>query len=516
MRRVTIIHVVGVIIVSAVAVAQVQNGNDSAISVSLLRKLDELAPQQQISIQVFLRDRVDLVPFHALKKKDKGQMIRLLKSRMEKQQKPLRQWLKQYGVSDIRSLWINNSLIISVDPAVIRQLAQLPQVEIIEPDTVMHLGAMQSAGIGTPQWHLNVIEAPFLWSLGFDGTGVVVAGMDTGVDIHHPDLASRWRGGQNSWKDVFYQHSLPYDPYGHGTATMGVMVGGDAGGTSIGVAPGARWIAVKIFDDNGNTSYSKIHEGFQWLLDPDGNPGTPDAPDIVNNSWGLHAAVNQCIEEFQQDIDTLKAAGIAVVFAAGNAGPTAATSVSPANNIGNLSVGATDEAGTVASFSSRGPAPCDLDIFPSLSAPGTNLKTTDLTGDGTIPYSYAYVSGTSYASAVVSGSMALLLSAFPEMDVVQLEKTFFLSAVDSGETGPDDVYGNGIVNVAAAYELAASVCPADFLKDYEVGLTDMMILASEWLSQDCPTCQSDINHDGNVDYLDFVSFAQQFGKSQCP
>lgn len=516
MRRVITTYVVAAMIVSAVVVAQTQTGNESAVSASLRQKLDKLAPQQQIPIQIFLHDRADLTPFLALEKHNKGQMVRTLKSRMEKDQRLVRQLLKQNGVSNIRSLWINNSVVVSVNPAVIRQLAQLPEVEVIEPDTVIQLEGIQSAGVGTPEWHLNAIGAPFLWSLGFDGTGIVVAGMDTGVDIYHPDLASRWRGGQNSWKDVFGEYSLPYDPHGHGTATMGIMVGGDAGGSSIGVAPGAQWIAVKIFDDNGNTSYSKIHEGFQWLLDPDGNPDTPDVPDIVNNSWGLHTAVNQCIDEFQHDIDTLKAAGIAVVFAAGNAGPLEATSVSPANNVGDLSVGATDETGLIASFSSRGPAPCSLEIFPSLSAPGMNLKTSDLTGGGVIPNSYAYVSGTSYASAVVSGGMALLLSAFPDMDVVQLENTLTLSAVDSGETGPDDTYGNGILNIAIAYEFASSVCPADFQKDYEVGLADLTILASEWLRQNCPDCQSDINLDGNVDYLDFVFFAEQFGKSQCP
>src|SRR3972149_324648 len=112
--------------------------------------------------------------------------------------------------------------------------------------------------------------------------------MHTGADVSHPDLVTRWRGGSNSWFDPYGQHPMtPTDLSGHGTWTMGVIVAGDAGGTSIGVAPQASWIAVKIFDDQDSSTATAIHQGFQWLLDPDGNPATPDAPDVVNNSWSF-------------------------------------------------------------------------------------------------------------------------------------------------------------------------------------------------------------------------------------
>ena len=120
--------------------------------------------------------------------------------------------------------------------------------------------------------------------------------MDTGVDYLHPDLAQRWRGGPNSWYDPNGEHATPYDHTGHGTQVMGIMVGGDAGGASIGVAPGARWISVKIFNDAGYSSISIIHEGFQWLMDPDGNPDTNDAPDVINNSWGYPNDAGICLD----------------------------------------------------------------------------------------------------------------------------------------------------------------------------------------------------------------------------
>jgi bacillopeptidase F len=102
--------------------------------------------------------------------------------------------------------------------------------------------------------------------------------MDTGVDYLHPDLADKWRGGANSWYDPNGEHATPYDANGHGTGVMGILVGGTAGGTAIGVAPGAQWIAVKLFDDTGEASESDIHLGLQWFLDPDGNPDTDDVP----------------------------------------------------------------------------------------------------------------------------------------------------------------------------------------------------------------------------------------------
>jgi subtilisin family serine protease len=117
------------------------------------------------------------------------------------------------------------------------------------------------------------------------GSNVVVASLDTGVDTTNPDLAASWRGGTDSWFDPYGQHATPSDLNGHGTSTMDVIIGRSASGMAIGVAPGAKWIAAKIFDDTGAASLTAIHLSFQWLLDPSGNPAIPNAPQVVNNSW---------------------------------------------------------------------------------------------------------------------------------------------------------------------------------------------------------------------------------------
>ena len=199
--------------------------------------------------------------------------------------------------------------------------------------------------------------------------------MDTGVDINHSDLLSRWRGGVNSWYDPNGEHNTPSDLNGHGTQSMGIMVGGSAGGSAIGVAPDATWIAAKIFNDAGEASLSSIHQGFQWLLDPDSDPLTDDAPDVVNNSWTLQN-VNGCDNEFAADISALRASSIMVIFSAGNYGPSPMTSVSPANNAEGFAVGAVDSTMTIANFSSRGPS-CDGSLYPEVVAPGVNIKTSD-------------------------------------------------------------------------------------------------------------------------------------------
>lgn len=515
---VSIIPVCLVLMVSAAAAqAEMQQGVE-VISESLEKHLRRMTPGDETSVLVVFRDSLEASAYQRNPGVGRGRLIRHLKYRAGQDQKTVREFLMQQGVTCVNSLWINNTLAFSANASLIRHVARLPEVESIRTDNVIRLEVVNLPSVqpNTSQWQLDAVGVPDLWRLGYDGTGIVVANMDTGVDMNHPDLIDRWRGGQNSWKDVHGRYPLPYDYDGHGTATMGIMVGGNHSGSFIGAAPGARWIAVKIFDDNGQAPYSKIHEGFQWLLDPDGDPDTPDAPDIVNNSWGLHLSVNKCINEFQRDIDTLRAAGIALVFAAGNAGPMSSTSVSPANNRYSVSVGAVDEDGSLALFSSRGPSPCGGSIFPSLTAPGVNIKTADLTGGGAIPDSYVYVSGTSYATALVSGGMALLLSAMQEKNVTQLEKMVLLSSSDAGQLGPDDQFGNGILNMRIAYEYLSNICPEDFDQDFAVGPSDLTAFWEDWLRPECIACTGDLNGDHVVDLRDFSLFAERFGRNPCP
>jgi len=350
------------------------------------------------------------------------------------------------NVTEVEYFWVFNGLAVTATGDVIEELAALPEVRTITPNATI-LAPAGHAALASAEANLNVVNAPALWGLGYQGQGIVVANMDTGVYLNHPDLQSKWRGGSNSWFDPNGEHpSTPTDYNGHGTWTMGVMAGGDAGGTTVGVAPDAQWIAVKIFNDQGSATTAGIHAGFQWLLDPDGNPSTDDAPHVVNNSWTFQSP--GCDLEFELDLQSLRAAGILPVFAAGNSGPNAGTSISPSNNPSAFAVGGTDNNDLIYTDSSRGSSSCNEPptIFPEMVAPGVNIHTTDSSGY------YFDATGTSLAAPHVAGGLALLLNAFPGLLAGDQEAALLNSAVDLGAVGPDNDFGYGRLDLLAAYQ----------------------------------------------------------------
>ncbi|MGZ6201329.1 MAG: S8 family serine peptidase, partial [Thermodesulfobacteriota bacterium] len=443
--------------------------------------LPSLRQQEEIPVIITLSDKVDLSPFEIFPNEEKSlrrsRIVNALKDKAELTQEPLRSLLETRGAKNIKHLWIINALSATVPASLVNEIAAQPGVERVRLDSVIQAPATAAAAPTVPEWNLTLIRAPDLWNIGHTGIGVVVANMDTGVDINHPDLQGHWRGGANSWFNPYsdpvnapncgtpnqcssceLSSNTPCDTDGHGTGTMGVLVGGNAGGTAIGVAPGAQWIAAKIYNDRGQSKSSIIHQAFQWLLNPDGDAATQDAPDVVNGSWDLDL-INGCDLQFQPDIQILKAAGIAVAFSAGNYGPNLSTSVSPANIPDSFAVGAVDQSQMIAPFSSRGPSACDGATYPDLVAPGVNIKTSDLTLGGVFPNSYINVSGTSFAAPHVAGAMALLLSAWPNLTVPEMELALGQSAFDLGLCGADNDYGYGLLDVMKTYQLLLNPAP---------------------------------------------------------
>jgi serine protease AprX len=457
--------------------------------------LADATAAEAIPVIVTFRDGVDFSRLPAgPRQQRRAELIRTLKSRAAAAQAPAREFLRQRGVGPVKDLWIINGLAVTATPATILALAARPEVLSIRYDEVISLAEPEistSQLTGKVEPNIEQVRAPQLWQQGFAGQGVTVAIMDSGVDLNHPDLGPRWRGGSNSWFDPNGEHpDSPVDVGGHGTGVMGILVGGNAGGSYIGVAPEAQWIAVKIFNDAGQASSSGIHQGFGWLLDPDGNPDTDDAPDVVNNSWGFEDAAGVCdlsVKIFQNDVKTLKAAGIAVVFAAGNTGPDANTSVAPANYPESFAVGSIGTNGsttTLSSYSACGSSACDGTIYPETVAPGYQVRTADLTVGGASRGDYVGMSGTSLSAPHVAGVMALLLSAFPETRVEALEAVLKKSAFDLGSIGPDNSYGYGLVNAEASFNLLNDallgiVDPADGILPFghvPVGKTDTKTL----------------------------------------
>jgi subtilisin family serine protease len=427
----------------------------AVVAPQLQRQLNAAGQDEMVKVIVVLKSQADLASVRGLARKNRpGAAARILRARADLTQRPLRALLKlrqaQGLVSDVEPLWIINAIAVTATPAVISELAAHQAVREIRPDLVVRAPQTPATATSAPaETNVALVNAPALWDLGYRGQGIVVANMDTGVDVTHPDLAGRWRGGTNSWYDPNGEHpATPTDVSGHGTWSMGVMVGGDAGGSSVGVAPDAKWIAVKIFNDRGTATSTAIHQGFQWLLDPDGNPATADAPDVVNDSWTMSAS--GCLLDFQPDLASLRAAGILPVFAAGNYGPLSGSSASPANNPEAFAVGATDDADTLYPYSSRGPSACGQPVYPQLVAPGVGIHTTDLYG------LYADPTGTSVAAPHVAGALALLLQAFPGMSADRQAAALENSAADLGAPGADNSYGNGRLDAFAAYQWLAT------------------------------------------------------------
>jgi subtilisin family serine protease len=356
-------------------------------------------------------------------------------------------------VQRVRPFWVFNGLAVNATEAVIRRLAARPDVWEIRPDrTIRRPNPIRPAATAGPsasvsEWNIDQIGAPQVWAMdpNYTGVGSVVGSFDTGVDMDHPDLASRYRGNHSiSWFDPYGEHPSPFDPNGHGTHTTGTAVGGDASGTNIGVAPGAQWIAAKAWNDQGIGLASAFHEIFEWFLAPGGDPA--NAPDVVNSSWGF--AETGCIPEFQADIQALRAAGIFPAFAAGNDGPDPGSVHSPGADPESFAIGATDFFDDIAFFSARGPSPCGGIVKPDLSAPGVSILSTLPGGD------YLAADGTSMATPHVSGAVAVLRSINPALTVDELEAILTLGAVELGSAGPDNSFGAGRLDLFQSAQIA--------------------------------------------------------------
>lgn len=431
------------------------------------------------AVIVRFTDPLDHQPFVVTDRRARdNRLLVALKAHAAQNRAAIEPVLATLGAQRVKDLWIINGLSATLPAVAVKQLAAQAGVERIELDAYVQGGRTQRtppprmpfpggdsasavvaaraeqaviepvAAETAPAWNIAAVNAPQLWAMGHTGRGVVVATMDTGVDLAHPDLRRKWRGGANSWFDPHGEEAVPYDALGHGTQSMGVMLAG----SGLGVAPDARWIAVRLYSAAGRARMSDFHLTFQWMMDPDGDPATVDAPDVVNASWALSGrAAGTCHLEFSDDLRALRNAGIAVVFAAGNDGPATRTSNSPGNNPGVLSVGALDRALKAERQGSRGPSACDGEVFPRLVAPGTNVRTTDLTHGG--PPSYTTASGSSLAAPHATGVLALLAGAYPSAAVADLEAALVQAAQDLGEPGPDNQYGHGLVDALAAFDL---------------------------------------------------------------
>lgn len=495
--------------------------NAATFDSALDKALKNAGHYDRLPIIVRFADALDLSGVDP-KTQTQKDLLQLLQKVYQLNKKLFTAVLKNYSVSHQRDLWIINGQSLHLPKYAIEQLRWLPFIDAVSLDKNLTLSALTSlpaSAVGVPGWNLTMINAPELWAQSATGQGITIAIVDSGVDASHPALAANWRGGSNSWFDPHSEHAMPYDVSGHGTQVAGVAVGRELQGDAIGVAPNAQWIAAKVFNDAGDAPVSAIHAAFQWLLDPDGNPSSNDFPAIVNNSWSFSENVNQCITEFDTDIEAMQALGITVLFSAGNVGNDGSenTSTSPGNVQGNTAIAAINSTGLVSGFSSRGASACGGGLFPHLAAPGELVLTTD-TSFGAGFESSVSVSGTSFATPHVAGAMALLASAFPldsNADNLLLLQT---SALDIALPGDDHAAGKGLIDLQAAYKQRCSGPDAD--NDGVPDICDNCVAVpnagAEQFDADRDgfgnRCDADLNNDNLVNLQDFSLFRSEFGQ----
>ncbi|MCW1928131.1 S8 family peptidase [Bhargavaea beijingensis] len=395
-----------------------------------------------------------------------------LKATAQSSQAEVKQYLVQLEKSgkaeNIRPYHIVNGMAVTSTKEVAEKIAGFSEVEKILPDEQRQLSVTKTPEAKSPkskvanvEWNVERVKAPEAWNLGIDGTGTVVASIDTGVQWDHPALKEKYRGYNAAsgdvnhdfnWFDATAGNTTPYDDQGHGTHVTGTMVGAEPNGSNqVGVAPGAKWIAVKAFTAAGGTD-SDLLAAAQWILAPtdsEGNARVDMAPDVVNNSWGGGPGLD---EWYREVVQNWRAAQIFPEFSAGNTtlfNPGGPGSVAaPANYPESFATGATDINNKVAGFSLRGPSPYD-EIKPDITAPGVNIRST-VPGNG---YEGGW-NGTSMSGPAVSAVAAMLRQVDADITVDDMEQILIDTAVPLTDsqypTVPNHAYGHGLVDAMAA------------------------------------------------------------------
>jgi subtilisin family serine protease len=443
--------------------------------------LDQLAANGSANVFVKLAADADLSAAEAIPNRygRRQYVYDTLAAQADKTQKAVRALLDGKGIS-YQTFWVNNSIyVLNANLTLVRELAKHPDVAYIWGDREQPLIAPVAQEpspdvVEAIEWGVALINADEVWAGGNTGQGVVVANNDTGVRYMHEALNAQYRGNLGggsydhnyNWWDPRSgnpgsQTAAPVDNNGHGTHTMGTMVGGDGPGplvNDVGVAPGAKWIAAKGCGSFLCSNFD-LTSAAQFLTCPTDlngqNPDCSKTPDIINNSWGGGGGDNW----YQTYVNAWVAAGIIPIFSAGNNGSACNSMGSPGDYSNVLGVGATNSNDVLASFSSKGPGAFRR-LKPDVVAPGENVRSS-YNGSNT---SYAVLSGTSMAAPHAAGTAALMLHANPNATGLEMYLALRSTTVQtlgappgpdvcggrSYDVFPNFIYGWGRIDAAGA------------------------------------------------------------------
>jgi subtilisin family serine protease len=374
-----------------------------------------------------------------------------------------------------------------LEKAFSKQLLDTGAVKFALPDASVPHDFIPNDSYYNSQWHHNVIDSPVAWDNTQGSASVKVCVLDTGVDTDHPDLVGNLLPGYNtaqylsdgSTPNPYYHTDYVEAVLGHGTGTAGTT--GAVGNNALGVA-GVAWnigiVPVKInYDDVGSYAYySDMIDGIEWCAD--------QGVKVANLSYG--GAQNSAIAEAAQ---YLRERGGLLFMSAGNGGTYNNIIIYP-DYTSFVAVGATDGSDILTYFSEYGP-------FVDIVAPGVDIATTYLDGD------YIYYSGTSFSSPMAAGLASLLYSINPDFTPSEVENIIFNTAVDLGDAGDDEVYGNGRIDAGSAVLLAL-----DYL---EPNLSPVAVAAVDPLEGDAPLTVAFNGSGSTDDDGEVVSYFWDFG-----
>jgi hypothetical protein len=391
-------------------------------------------------------------------------------------QAEIRSNLDRVGV-DYTPYYLVNAIAVDGGPLIRTWLNSRPEVDrvldnpILRPLPAPALTATGSitAVLPGPLWNQTLVGADRVWSdFNVTGEGIIIGQSDSGVQGSHPELAGSYRGRESgddyNWLDPWNATTSPVDIGGHGTHTLGSITGENTG-----LAPGAEWFGcVNLARNLANPAL--YLDCMQFMLAPyplgsdpfiDGDPLR--SAHVLNNSWGCPPLEGCDPRSLLAGVRALRAAGIFVVVSAGNEGAAGCESVKHPLAIYDevFSVGAIDEFGGLAGFSSLGPVTADGSgrTKPDIVAPGVEILSAFPNN------SYQYSDGTSMAGPHVAAIVALIWSANPAL-IGQIDRTeeilietaqpftsFLPSCVDEFQT-PNNGVGYGVVDAYAAVEMA--------------------------------------------------------------
>jgi serine protease AprX len=337
--------------------------------------------------------------------------------------------------ADSFSILPGSALTVSSDK--LEKLAKTNGVKGIYKDQKLKVMALQRGGSSKSSSESSIINDPRK-NEGPSGTGVTVALIDTGADIDHESLNHK----VVAFKDFVNNQTVAYDDNGHGTHCAS-LIAGDEG---TGVAPGAKLVVIKVMDRDGACYLSDALKALDWCLENRDRYGIKVVSFSVggeNPSDGSSLLDEAC--------DKMVEKGLVMCVAAGNSGPAPSSIVIPGDAPNVITVGAIDGSGSIFDLSSRGPT-ANGETKPDLVTLGVNVVSA-LAGSKN---GQSSVSGTSMAVPQVSGASAILLEVRPDLEPADVKRILLKTADDLGQTGQDNVYGYGALNLTRALATIAA------------------------------------------------------------